>query len=129
MLLTDAVITVAAAFIFGFERGTYAVLGVLANGFIIDYVIEGFSVSMQVIVISNNAPAIARFIMDDLGRGVTIFDARGGYSGRNMKVLYSVLPRKQFIQLREHIKRVAPRAFVTVSKSHQVIGEGFQRIV
>lgn len=128
LLVADTLITLAATAVFGLEKGMYALLGVVVNGYIIDYVVEGLNVFMQVFIISKKAETIGKFIMQDLGRGVTFFSGRGGYSGREIKIIYSVIGRKEFVRLKGFIKEIDPEAFVTVQRSHDVLGEGFKTI-
>lgn len=128
LLITDFVVTFFAAATFGVQKGMYALIAVISNGFIIDYSIAGFNIVMQVFIMTTRAEIIAEFVMNELKRGVTFFTAQGGYSGNNLKVVYTVLSRKEFIKLREYIKEVDPKSFITVSDAHEVLGEGFKGI-
>jgi uncharacterized membrane-anchored protein YitT (DUF2179 family) len=128
LLITDFLVTVFATLAFGIEKGLYAVIAILMNGFIIDYAIAGFNIAMQVFVMSSKWDVVAEYIMNDIERGVTYFKARGAYSGDDMRVVYTVLNRGEFIKLRNYIREVDPKAFITVSDIHEVLGEGFKRI-
>lgn len=128
LLVIDFVVTFFAALAFGIQKGLYALLSVVANGYIIDYMIEGFHIAMQVFIMTSKSDIIGEFIMNELGRGVTYFHGNGAYSGKQLKVVYSVISRKEFIKLRDYIKGVDPKAFVSVSEAHEVLGEGFKRI-
>lgn len=125
LLLADFLITLAAGFTFGAKTGMYALLGVTINGFVIDSVIEGLNVCKQVTIISSKSDKIKSFIMDKLGRGVTVYEATGGYTGEKREVLMVILSRREFIKLRDYIKEVDKRAFITVNNVHEVLGEGF----
>jgi uncharacterized membrane-anchored protein YitT (DUF2179 family) len=128
LLITDFVVTFFAALTFGVEKGMYALLAVISNGFIIDYAIAGFNIVMQAFVMTTRADVISEYILNELGRGVTFFTGQGGYSGNELKIIYTVLSRKEFIKLRGFIKTVDSKAFITVSDAHEVLGEGFKRI-
>jgi uncharacterized membrane-anchored protein YitT (DUF2179 family) len=128
LLMTDAAIAVAAAAVFGPEKGLYALLAVVFNGFMIDYAIQGFNVSMQVMVMTAKPEAIAEFVMSDLGRGVTFLHAQSGYYRRQVRVVYTVVSRREFVSLKDFIKETDPKAFISVSQSHEVLGEGFKGI-
>lgn len=128
LLVTDFVITFFAAITFGIEKGLYALIAVILNGYIIDYAIQGFNIAMQVFIMTSRPDIISEFIINDLERGVTHFSGKGGYSGKELKIVYTVLSRKEFIKLRGYIKEVDPKAFITVSDAHEVLGEGFKRI-
>lgn len=128
LLITDFIITFFASVTFGIEKGLYALIAVILNGYIIDYTIQGFNISMQVFIMTARPDIISEFVMNELERGVTHFSGQGGYSGRQLKIVYTVLSRKEFIKLREFIRKVDPKAFITVSDAHDVLGEGFKGI-
>ena len=128
LLVTDFVVTLLAALTFGIEKGLYALFAVIINGFIIDYSIEGFNIVMQIFVMTTRSEIISEYVMSELGRGVTFFTGQGGYSGNELKIVYTVLSRKEFIKLRAYIREVDPKAFITVSDAHEVLGEGFKGI-
>jgi uncharacterized membrane-anchored protein YitT (DUF2179 family) len=128
LLITDFVITLLAAITFGAEKGMYALLAIISNGFIIDYVIQGFNIAMQVFIMTSRPDVISDYIIKELERGVTYFVGQGGFSGKEMKIIYTIISRKEFIKLRNHIKEVDPKAFITVSDAHEVLGEGFKGI-
>ena len=128
LLIIDFVVTLFAALTFGVEKGLYAIVAVISNGYFIDYAIEGFNVAMQVFIMSDEIEVISDYIMNELERGVTFFTGQGAYSGEEKRIMYTVISRRQFIRLREYIKSVDPKAFISVSASHEVLGEGFTEI-
>lgn len=128
LLMSDFIITLFAGLTFGAEAGMYALLGVIINGFVIDGVIDGLNICKQVTIISSKGYEIKKFIIDELERGVTLYDAKGAYSGEVREVLITVMSRKEFIKLREFIREIDKRAFITVSDVHEVLGEGFNEL-
>lgn len=128
LLLSDFLITLAAGLTFGPKIGMYALLGVVINGFVIDNVIQGLNVCKQVTIISSKSEQIKKYIIEELGRGVTIFDGRGAFTGEKKEVLMTIISRKEFIKLREYIKELDKRAFISVSNVHEVLGEGFTEL-
>lgn len=129
LLVVDVVVTIFAGASFGAEIGMYAILCVIGTGFIIDNVIEGFNISKQLLIMSSKIDLINKFIIKELGRGCTILSGKGGYSKNDSYVLYTVLSRKEFIRLKSYIKEIDPKAFITVSNAHEVLGEGFKDIL
>ncbi|WP_251860790.1 YitT family protein [Clostridium sp. Marseille-Q2269] len=129
LLIVDFIVTIFAAASFGVEKGMYALLCVVINGFTIDAVIEGLNMSKQIMIISKKNKEISEFIIHELYRGCTVFHGKGVYSNEETYVLYTVLSRKEFIKLKQHIKEIDRRAFITVSDAHEVLGEGFKDII
>ena len=55
-----------------------------------------------------------------------MLNAQGGFTGSDVKIIYTVLDTKQFITLKKFIKEKNPEAFITVNESAEVLGEGFK---
>ncbi|MDN5352854.1 MAG: hypothetical protein PWQ12_1775 [Clostridiales bacterium] len=125
LLAADVVVVSLAAFTFGVELAIYALLGIVFNGFIIDNVIEGFTVKVSVSVISSKTDDIQKYIVDTLNRGATIYTAKGAYTMADKVIVNSVMDRKEFIRLKRFIRDIDPNAFVMISTVREVLGEGF----
>ena len=68
-------------------------------------------------------------IINDIKRGVTILDGKGGYTNNDKSILLVVVNnKKQEVSLKKLIKKVDPSAFIIVSDVHEVLGEGFKSI-
>ena len=63
--------------------------------------------------------------MDDLGRGVTLLQAKGGYKKDDRPVVMCVITQKEYPNLEKVIDEVDPKAFIIVNDVHSVHGEGF----
>lgn len=128
LLIIDFFITIAAAATFGIGKGMYALLGVILYGFIIDAVIEGFSMSKHVTIITTESRAVSEYIVKELDRSATIYKAQGAFSGKEWDVIMTIVDRREFIKLRNFIKQLDKRAFISVQNTHEVLGEGFTTI-
>ena len=123
--IADFTVICAAISVFGFEKGLYALLGIMINGFLVDYIIDGFNVAKLVMIISDKTKEVTDYIINDLDRSATVYGAKGAYSHQDKEVITTVVNRRQFVQLKNHINAIDPRAFVTVQQLHEVMGEGF----
>ena len=126
--VADFFVICAAVGVFGIERGLYALLGVMLNGYIIDYIVAGFNVAKYVTVISSNTEEVTDYIINDLNRSATVYQAKGAYSKEDREVITTVVNRRQFIQLKNAMGSLDPNAFVTVQQLHEVMGEGFTNL-
>lgn len=125
LLIVDLIITLAAALAFGLDIGFYSMLSVIILGITVDRFIEGFNSSKEVLVMSEKNEEISKYILEDLERGCTYLKGEGAYSGKDIKIIYTVLDRSEFIKLKIFIREKDPKAFITVRESHEVLGEGF----
>jgi len=121
----DAIIFVAAAILMTPEIAMYAMIYMFIATKVIDLVQEGWNYSKSVLVVTSQPTAISQEIMEKLGRGVTLFNAIGGYSGEFKQVVYCVINRTEMSQIKEIIHKQDPKAFLTISDVPEVVGEGF----
>lgn len=128
LLLVDLIITLLGAYVFGMDLGFYSILSVIILGITVDKFIEGFNSCKQVIIISKYSDKISEFILNELDRGCTCLKGIGGFSKEENFVIYTILNRNEFIKLKNHIREVDDKAFVTVGEVHEVLGEGFTNI-
>ena len=49
--------------------------------------------------------------------------------GKENTVILTILSRRQFIQLKQYIKKADPEAFITVSPTTEVLGKGFVNLL
>ncbi|MGL4736636.1 MAG: YitT family protein [Cellulosilyticaceae bacterium] len=129
LMIADMVVVLLAISVFGIEKGLYAALGVMITSTLIDYFISGFNVEKYMMIIPSEevyVEAVNRFILEKLGRGATLYEAQGAYSGNRKIVITTVVGQREFAQIREFVLEVDPAAFVTVQNLHEVCGEGFR---
>lgn len=125
LFLSDALVTVAAAFTFNLTVGMFAFLGILLNGTVIDKVIAGFETKVHTQIITAEVEKVSDFIHSHLSRGATLLTATGGYTGAGKKVIVTVLEPREYIRLRQFVRSVDPKAFIIMSYVNEVLGEGF----
>jgi uncharacterized membrane-anchored protein YitT (DUF2179 family) len=128
LLMSDFMITLLAAIAFDARTGMYALLGVVMNGFVIDTVIEGLNMSKQVMIISTRPEAIKSFILQALGRGATVYTAKGAFTDMEKEIITTTIGRKEVIKLKLFVKEQDPKAFMTIIDAHETLGEGFKDI-
>lgn len=125
LLVSDFFITLFAGLVFGARLGMYALLGIVINSFVIDRMIAGFNVKINMLIISNYFDDINSYILDDIGRGTTIYHASGGYSSDDKRVINTIASRSEYIKIRDFVKDIDDKAFISISYITEVEGEGF----
>lgn len=125
LLMSDFLITLFAGVVFGARLGMYALLGIVINSFVIDKMIAGFNVKINMVIIIKEVDIVNRFILDEINRGTTIYHATGGYSNDDKRIINTIVSRSEYIRIRDFVKSVDNKAFVSVSFITEVEGEGF----
>lgn len=126
LLYVDLSLTLAVFPIFGIKTGLLALTGLVLKSLVIDNMIESMNLCKYFTVICDNPQPISRFILDELHRSATIYDARGAYTGSDKKVILVVMDRIQAVKLRTYIKEIEPTAFILITNTSEIIGRGFR---
>ncbi|MFZ2324558.1 MAG: YitT family protein, partial [Ignavibacteriaceae bacterium] len=137
IMITDFFVIILAGFIIEYkgiagDRSAvtltfYALFLLFVSSRLVDAIIDGFDYARNVNIISDKNDEIASVIMNDLSRGATAIKARGLYRNIDREILTTVVTLKELSKLLSIIKKVDPKAFVTISNVHEVMGEGFRR--
>ncbi|TYP57813.1 YitT family protein [Thermosediminibacter litoriperuensis] len=110
---------------FNWELAMYSWIALYVSSKVIDIVQEGINYAKAVYIISDRNDEIQKRILEDLGRGITLFEAKGGYTGENRNVVMCAVTRLELPKLKKIIWDIDPRAFIIVHDVHEVLGEGF----
>jgi len=128
LLGIDFIVITAAGLIFNLSLAMYALFALFISSRVIDLIQEGMNYAKAVYIISDNTQQIAKAILNELSRGVTVLGGRGGYTGENREILLCVITRMEVARLKKLVYHLDPKAFVIISDVHEVLGEGFQKM-
>ncbi|MFC0335199.1 YitT family protein [Paenibacillus sepulcri] len=121
----DGFVIAAAGILIAPENALYALIGLYATSKTIDFVQTGIAISKVAFIITDCPEAIIQVVLHDLDRGLTRLDGRGGFTGDERSVLMVVVGRGEVSKLKQLVKAVDPKAFVIISDTAEVLGEGF----
>ncbi|MBE6933951.1 MAG: YitT family protein [Ruminococcaceae bacterium] len=124
----DTAVVILTGIVFRDMRKTlYCIIAVFVMGRVIDAVVYRFDYSKVALIITKHHAEVARSIGKELGRGATLLQGEGAYSGENTKVVLTAVKRQQLAELKKLVVEVDPDAFIIVQEAHQVLGDGFSR--
>lgn len=106
----------------------YSAVGLAIKTFLIDDIIESITLCKSVMVICKDTEPIQDFIIHKLDRGATISQSKGAYTGEERSIIFTTLTRRQASQLRAYIRQNSLQAFITMSNTIDVFGEGFSSV-
>jgi len=120
-LMINTAVLIAASFFLSFDKILYSFIFVTMNSIAMNSVFKGLSRRKAVMIISKRWSEI----LDELNRvrriGVTILSAKGGHSGADEPILYSVAKNNQVSAIREVTMRLDPAAFVVIMETTDII--------
>jgi uncharacterized membrane-anchored protein YitT (DUF2179 family) len=129
ILYLDVFIIASSYFIFGsIEKIVYGYVAMGITSYTIDLLFTGSKQSVQIFIFSKNYDEIANRIGKEVGRGITIIDGKGWYTGEQTKVLLVMVKKPEASQVFRIIKEVDRDAFMSVNNVMGVYGKGFESI-
>lgn len=122
LILSDGLIVLCGVFVFGVTKLMYAIITLYIISLITDKVLLGISDSKAFYIIAEKDNEIKEYVLKELGHGVTIFEGKGGFSKEKQKVLFCVIPTKDYFKLKEGIHNIDSEAFFVVTDAYEVLG-------
>ncbi|WNR44706.1 YitT family protein [Paenibacillus roseipurpureus] len=123
----DGVVIISSALVFTPENALYGMIGLFVTTKTIDIVQIGFNYAKVAFIISDHTDAIRKAILYDLDRGLTELSGAGGFTGESRTVMMVVVKQNEVSRLKTLVQAVDPQAFVILSETNEVLGEGFKR--
>ena len=105
----------SSGFIFGWDRAMYSLIAYFIAFKTIDITVQGLDESKAVIIVSEMHEDIAEAIMARLGRGITLLEGKGAYSGNSTDVIYVVLSRLEIAKLKNIVHGFDEDALITIT--------------
>lgn len=135
IMMIDMVIIAGSSFAFGkaagsFESGLnaalYAVIALFVCSTALDKVLYGNKTGCQVFIITNNPEEVNRAIIEQMDRGTTLLQGRGGYSGNERQIIMCAVRNNELYRVRSIVRDIDHNAFMIVGTASDILGEGFQ---
>jgi uncharacterized membrane-anchored protein YitT (DUF2179 family) len=118
----NVVLFAAAIGVMGVEPALYSMLTYAAAAKMVDFIVHGIDEYTAITIVSDHAEAIRTAITRELGRGVTVYAARGGATGVEREILYCVVTRLEIGRVRQIVRSLDPAPFVVVHPLADVQG-------
>jgi len=122
VLVFNTTVLALAALLFSLQGALYTLIFLYVSSKVLNVVVTGLSQRKAVWIVSRAWEEINREILEDLSRGVTIIEGRGGFTGQRGALLYTVITFQELARLKRIIRRLDPEAFVVVSETLEVMG-------
>ncbi len=131
LMAIDTIIIIGSAIVFGINIALYALITQIVISKTIDFVLYGFeSKIVQMEIITEKSDDLLNFIMNDIGRGVSIHKVEGGFTRTTRSQLRLLCSPRESISVKRGIAKIDPEAFVTLIQVDSVwgFGKGFSDI-
>ncbi len=109
------------------DKMVYGFVSMAVVSYTLDAFLSGSNASAQMFIFSPKYEEIADLI-NDTHRGVTVLNGTGWYTQQDVKVLMTIVRKKETSILFRRIKEIDPNAFISMASVMGVYGEGFEKI-
>lgn len=122
----DASVIVLGIFVIGdFVVTLLGIISAFIGAAVIDRIFLGRSQAFCADIVTDKYLELNEVIIKDINRTSTILDAQGGYSKEKKKMLRVTFSMRQYADIINAINKVDKRAFVSVTRAHEINGEGW----
>ena len=126
ILAAEVVVVAASAIVFReIESALYAAIMLFINSRLIDTMVSGMNNGKMFYIFSQKAEEIAKTVIEQIGRGATILQGKGAFTGAQREVLLCVVHRSEVAHLRRVVKEHDPGSFIVMAEAQEVLGKGF----
>ena len=127
VMICDLFVVLLAGVVYkNIESILYATIVFLVSSKSIDLVLYGSDSGKMMMIISDNADAIAKAITTETPRGVSIVPVQGAYTGKAKHMLLSVVRPHEVAKMRKIVKRFDEKPFIIISDASEILGLGFK---
>lgn len=129
MIFVDSTIVLIGLLVFkDWKIPLYSWIVIYITGKVIDMTMQGANYEKALIIISDKYEEIREKLIVDMKRGGTFLKAEGMYHGEDKKVIFTVVNQRELAILKALIQEIDPNAFLTVSDTKEILGEGFKSL-
>lgn len=108
--------------IYAWSNVMYAIIVIYIISILNDRVLLGISRSKSFYIITDKEREVKHFLINELGKGVTILEGRGGYTGNRKKVIVCAIPTKEYFLAKEGILEIDKDAIILINDVYQSSG-------
>ena len=123
VLTFNSILMILAILRIPMEMVLYTLIYLFVSTHFMNFVLIGLSQRKAIMIISPKWADISREIMNRFQRGVTVVRGQGGYTGKELHILYSVITFTELSRFKEMIRKIDPDAFVVVTETLEVMGK------
>lgn len=115
----NGIIILLGAFFIKTSLVLYAIIYVFVLRYVSERIVLGASNNKTFKIISTKYKQIEKYIYS-LGHDVTLYETVGSFKGDKRKLIMSVIPSSEFINVKDYVKSVDKKAFIFVTNTYEV---------
>ncbi len=127
LMVIDGIVIATSLVLFReIDLALYGIIALFLATAAIDWLIQSLNISKLAFIVSDKGLEISHKLTSVSPRGVTIINAKGGYTMDNKTVLMCALKENEMEEFQRRVLEMDSTAFIIFSESQQIIGNGFR---
>lgn len=127
-LVIDSIIVFIGALTVSINSSLYGIIAVLITSYLIEVITIGGNSCYMMHIVSEEYERINDYIINDLNRGSTIIEVRGGINFDKKEMIEVIINEKEYFKIKHSIENIDKNAFISVYKVSNVYGNGFNEL-
>ena len=109
-----------------FRMVVIGIIGTWLNGLAIDYFMSSLNRRKRVCIVSKDYDRIRKYIIEELVRGCTLYEIKGGFTEEPGVEIQALLTQHEYGRLLEYIEKNHIHAFMTAGNCSEIHGQWFK---
>lgn len=125
-LAINAFIILLSAYFFNLDIAVLTISTMFISSQVANFVVDGVNRkrTLYIITTEQHYEALSDLLLKELHRGVTVIPAIGAYTSSTKYILFTTVSVREVAKAKQLILNVDSKAFMTVTETSQVIGNG-----
>jgi uncharacterized membrane-anchored protein YitT (DUF2179 family) len=121
----DVVVLLSSLVYINVVQMVYTLIASFVFAQVVNFTQQGAYSARAFMIFSTKAEDISHAIMEQLERGTSLLHSEGGFTHNDQRVVYVVVDPSELNEVREIIKQIDEKAFVSIFNVQETLGEGF----
>ncbi|MEO5681692.1 MAG: YitT family protein [Chitinophagaceae bacterium] len=128
IMLINTLIFAVAALQFGIETAMYSIITYFTATRAINYVVDGIEQFTAVNIISAKHDEIKSFLVNEMGKGITVYKGERGYLPGSFdvkadtEIIVTIVTRLEIKQIQEALTKIDPKVFMYIQSIKEASG-------
>lgn len=109
-----------------FRMVVIGIIGTWLNGLAIDYFMSSLNRRKRVCIVSKDYDRIRKYIIEELVRGCTLYEIKGGFTEEPGVEIQALLTQHEYGRLLEYMEKNHIHAFMTAGNCSEIHGQWFK---
>lgn len=124
----DFIIVFVGLFTVSVSSSLYGIICVIVTAYLIELITISGNSSYMMHIVSEKSEEINDYIINELERGSSLIEIKGGINKDKREMIEVIFNEKEYYKIKHNIERIDKKAFISVYKSVNVYGNGFDKL-